>query len=649
MLLVILLLELTLSIRRETQTWDEACHIFAGYSYWTHADFGMNPEHPPLVKLLATAPLLSLSLRVPSHPNIFSKEEDFTTAADFVYGNDAEAILFRTRITAASLSLILAIVLFFGAREMFGRLAALIALALFVFEPTILAHGAVVTTDMAMSCFLFATVWAFYRYVKRPSLVRLVLTALSAGLALASKHSGILVIPVLIVLAATELWFSRREQAAIRRQQVMRLAGAIIVISVISVAVLWATYGFHLHPRANLEAEARVIQYASRLHHPFQAGMIQTFARWHLLPETYLYGLADVGFTADFSHTYLLGKVYPHGVWYYFPIAWVIKASLALILLLLPLPFALLWRGADHRRELLFLAAPAIIYLAVAIASRMNIGVRHILPIFPFLFVLAGWGAATLMERRRRWAYVIVLVLLFDVFSSVRAFPSYVAYANELWGGSANTYKYLSDSNVDWAQQLKAVKKYLDSRGAQDCWFAYFGEVAAEPAYYGIPCKPLTTIASVWLQPWIDVPSHIEGPVLISAGVLSGYEFGPDSLNPYDQFQRIPATAVIEHGVFVFDGHFDVPLASALNHVTRSELLDKQKRLDAALSEAQLAVALAPDSLRTQSQLGYLLLQMNRKGEAREHLQKALLLAETVHPEFGDEWTIPGLKSALGQ
>jgi 4-amino-4-deoxy-L-arabinose transferase-like glycosyltransferase len=646
-LLIVLLLEVSLSIRRETQTWDEACHIFAGYSYWTRGDFGMNPEHPPLLKLLATAPLLSLSLRVPPHPNIFSKEEDFTTAADFVYGNDAEKILFRTRMTAASLTLALAVILFFATREMFGSIAAFIALLLFVFEPTLLAHGALVTTDMAMSCFLFATVYCFYRYVKRPTAPRLGLTALLAGLALASKHSGILVIPILILLAASELWLRREHQPTLPRA--LRLAGVLIVISLISFAVLWASYGFHLHPRAGTDAEARVIQYAARLHHPFQSGMIQTFARWHLLPESYLFGLADVGFTAGFSHTYLLGRVYPHGVWYYFPVAFVIKSSLALLLLLLLVPLAIFWHRTEHRRELLFLTIPALIYLAVAVASRMNIGVRHILPIFPFLFVLAGWAAAKLIERRRSWAYIVAMVLVFDIVSSLRAFPVYIAYANELWGGPANTYKYLSDSNADWAQQLKSVKRYLDRHGVKNCWFAYFGEVAADPSYYGIPCKPLTTIASVWLQPSIDVPAHIDGPVLISAGVLSGYEFGPDSLNPYDQFQRIRPAAVIEHGVFVFDGHFDIALASALNHVTQAQLLAKQNRLDQALAEAQLAVALAPDSIQTQSGLGFLLLQLKRQDEAREHLQKALALAETVHPEFRDEWTIPGLKGSLGQ
>src|SRR5207248_7586290 len=123
----------------------------------------------------------------------------------------------------------------------------------------------------------------------------------------------------------------------------------------------------------------------------------------------------------------------------------------------------------------------------------------------------------------------------------------------------------LTGSEREWGTQAKATKKYLASRHVDQFLFAYFAGVVADPRYYGIPCRPLTTIASVWLQPSIDVPASIDGPVLISAGVLSGYEFGPGELNPYDQFQHIRPSAVIEHGVFVFDGHFDIPLASALN------------------------------------------------------------------------------------
>src|SRR5205814_1273822 len=123
--------------------------------------------------------------------------------------------------------------------------------------------------------------------------------------------------------------------------------------------------------------------------------------------------------------------------------------------------------------------------------SGMNIGVRHILPVYPFLMVLAGWAAWRLIEHRRAWVYVIVGLLFFSAVSSIRAYPSYLAYSNELWGGPSQTYRYLSDSNADWGQQLKATKKYLDNRHIDHCWFAYFADVVVDTAYYGIPCKPL--------------------------------------------------------------------------------------------------------------------------------------------------------------
>jgi hypothetical protein len=648
-LLIVLAAELSLSIRHETQTWDEACHIFAGYSYWTRGDFAVNPEHPPLVKLLATLPLLSMPLKVPPREKLFSKEEDFISAKQFVYSNDAEKIIFCTRVTAALLTVALAVLIFFAAREMFGWFAAFLALTLFVFEPNILAHGALVTTDMALTCLLFATVYAFYRYLRRPSPARLALVSLAAGLSLAAKHSGILVFPILIALAICELWREPRPNVVSetsRSAKMTRMAGALIVVAVMAVLILWTSYAFHFHPRPGVDAQVQVADYAVRLSSPLQKQLITEFAHWRLLPESYLYGLADVGITAGFSHTYLFGKVYPHGQWFYFPAAFIIKSTITLIMFLLLLPFAIVLRGAKHRRELWLMTIPPAIYFAAAISSGMNIGVRHILPIYPFVMVLAGWAAAQFARHQRRWGWMVALAVAFGIVSSLRVFPTYIAYANELWGGPANTYKYLSDSNVDWGQQLKSVKTYLDQRHVKNCWFAYFAGVVADPEYYGIPCKPLTTIATVWLQPSIQVPPSVDGPILISAGVLSGYEFGPGPLNPYDQFQQLSSTAVIEHGVFVFDGHFEIPLASALNHVTHAQLLEQSGNLDEALAEAQIAVALCPESVQTQAELGSLLAKVNRPDDARQAFQQALMQATTVHPEMQSGW-IPALHSAL--
>jgi tetratricopeptide (TPR) repeat protein len=344
-LLVILGLQLVLSVRRESQTWDEGDHIFAGYMSSEHADFGLNPEHPPMLKLLATAPLLSLPLKTPELQDRYFKEEAFLDGKDFLYRNDADLILFRTRMTAATLTLLLAL-------------------------------------------------------------------------------------------------------------------------------------------------------------------------------------------------------------------------------------------------------------------------------------------------------------LLFHAFSSVRAFPSYIAYSNELWGGTSNTYRYLSDSNADWGEQLKATKQYLDKRGVKDCWFVYFAEGVAEPGYYGIQCQPLPTINTLWLNQQIDVPAAIDGPVLISASNLSGFEFGPGPLNPYEQFKRLRPTADIAHGVFVFDGNFEMPLASALSHVQKAQNLLAAKQVEQALAEAQAAVALAPDAVQPQITLGEALSAMGQPEEARTAYEKALRLAKTIEPEFQAR-SIPDIEQKL--
>lgn len=126
-----------------------------------------------------------------------------------------------------------------------------------------------------------------------------------------------------------------------------------------------------------------------------------------------------------------------------------------------------------------------------------------------------------------------------------------MAYTNELWGGPSQTFKYRSDSNVDWGPQLKSTKTYLERKGIQECWFIYFAQGPVRTKDYGIPCKPLVTMGTLWLDEELDVPPGVDGPVLISAGTLSGFEFGPGPLNPYEVFKHQQPTDVIDYGVFV--------------------------------------------------------------------------------------------------
>jgi hypothetical protein len=656
--LLVLFLQLALSIRQESQTWDEGDHIFAGYRSWTDKDFGLNPEHPPLVKFLATVPLLRLPLQVPKLQDRDFKLEAFLDGKEFLYQNDADMILFRTRMAAAILTGLLAGLVFLATKEMFSTGAAFIALTLLIFEPNLLAHGSVVATDAGLSCFMFATVYAFYRYVKSPSVVRLLVLGVAAGLALASKHTGLLVFPMLILLALCEVVRRRKGRAKTQPKEsdernkvtaagsALRLAGALVLTGLIAVSVLWAFYGFRYDARpAGLQLNPSLAVYTEKLK-PREAKAVLILSRWHLLPESYLFGLTDVRWVADSMQTYVLGKVYPHGVWFYFPVAFAVKSTLAFLILLLLAAWSIVTRRLSQGREILFLTVPPAFHLAVAMSSGLNIGVRHILPLYVFFSVLIGGAAWNLLRNDRRWAYAIGVLLVFHAVSSLRVFPTYLAYANELWGGPANTYKYLTDSNTDWAQQLKATKQYLDQRGVKQCWIAYFAHGLVDPAYYGIPCKPLPTVLTPWLSTHVEVPAAIDGPVLISAGTLSGFEFGPRALNPYDQFQKLKPTTVIQHGIFVFDGHFDVRLASALAHEHQARELLEAGKTDQAFAEAQAAIAVDPDCVPSQVVFGDMMMIMKRPAEARAAYEKALTLAQTVEPDFQIQW-IPILKQKL--
>jgi 4-amino-4-deoxy-L-arabinose transferase-like glycosyltransferase len=591
-----------------------------------------------MVKLLATLPLFLSPLKTPQLEGRFFKEDAFLGGKDFLYQNDADKILLRTRMAAATFTLLLALLVFLGTREIFGTAAAFIALALLAFEPNLLAHGALVTTDAGLSCFMFASIYAFYRYVKAPSVWRLVVVGIATGLALAAKHTRVLVFPMLLLLAICEAIryqiSATTEARKVFRKRALTLAGSLVVITVIAVAVLWSFYGFRYQARPNgLLLNPPLTDFVQGLR-PHETWIIATMARWHLLPESYLYGLADVRITANYYTSFVLGKIYAHGVWFYFPVAFLIKSTIGFMALLLLSVAAIATRRLICWREILFVVIPPAFYLLVAVSVGMNIGVRHILPVYVFLSVLIGGAAWALMRQNRRWAYVIAALLIIHAGSSLRTFPTYMAYSNELWGGPSQTYKYLTDSNADWGQQLKATKQYLDQRGVKDCWFVYFAEGVAEPHYYGIPCKPLPTVNTLWLNEPIEVPPSIDGPVLISTSNLSGVEFGPGSLDPYQQFKELVPTAAIEHGIFVFDGHFDVPLASALGRVQKARNYLDAKQPGQALVEAQAAVRLAPNAVDTQMMLGDVLAEMGQADQARSAYEKALELAKTIEPDF---------------
>lgn len=646
-LLVVFVAQLAVTILRDSATWDEGNHIYAGYQSWA-GDFGLNPEHPPLLKLVATAPLLPMGLNVPEPTDEYFMNASFRGGRTLLFenGNDAEAILGRTRAAAAIFAVLLALAVFVMTREMFGTGAGLVALALWVFDPLAIAHGARVTTDTAASLFYLATTYAFYRYLKAPSVARLALVGLGAGLLIATKHTGIFVFPMLALLALAEIvrrWPKRREQPLGRTAA--RLAGALVVTGVLAVVVLWGAYGFRFAARADgLALNPTFAEELSGLG-PTENALLSAVAASRLLPESYIYGLAVVRLAGVGYHSYALGTIYPTRVLWYFPLAFTIKTTLGFLGLVVASVFAVATRRFGRAREVLFLTIPSAFYFVVSMTG-MNIGTRHIMPVYVYLTALAGGAAWALARSNRRWVYVVGALLLLHIGSSVRAFPNYLSYANEAWGGPSETYRHLTDSSVDWAQQLKSIKKYCDEKGIKDGWFAYFAQGVLEPRAYGIPLRALPTPGSLWMGERTPTPPAVDGPVFISAGVLAGWEFGPSPLDPYAQFRQLTPVAVIDNSVFVFDGHFEIPLASALSRAQAASMLLGENKPDEALVEAQTAVSLAPDSVSTQSALGDALAAHGRVDEARTAYARALELAKTVHPEF-QAGQIPALEKKL--
>ncbi|HEY0701222.1 MAG TPA: glycosyltransferase family 39 protein, partial [Candidatus Acidoferrales bacterium] len=464
-LLFAMWIQLALSVHGESISWDEGDHLFAAYMSLKTGDLGLNPEHPPLVKMVAALPLLAMhDLRVPPLQNRNFKVEAFLDGREFNAWNWQKGHLYRARLAVTIFPMLLALLVFLAAREMFGTTAGFIALALIAFDPNFLAHGALVTTDTAATCFIFASIYAFYRYLKSPSIPRAALLGLATGLAFASKHTGVLIVPMLIALAICEIIRHPRRAAGetqdCRKTLTGQLLGALSIAAVVSLAVLWAFYGFRYNARpAPLALNPPLSVSLETISKPWEGKLLGSIARAKALPESYLYGMADIQAVDDSYTAYYFGKTYPHGIHRYFAGVIAIKSTLPFLILMLIAIFAIATKRFRATREIWFLLIPPAIYLIVAMSSQMNIGARHILPIYPFLYVLAAGALVSLFPSSKFWIYAAALLLAWQAFSALRTYPVYMAYGNELWGGPANVHKYLADSNDDWAQQLIATKK----------------------------------------------------------------------------------------------------------------------------------------------------------------------------------------------
>jgi len=465
--------------------------------------------------------------------------------------------------------------------------------------------------------------------------LRLAGAGLAAGLCLSAKHSGILIFPMLLWLALTQLsplWDrTARKLTPDLAKRAIRHAASLAVIAAISLLVLWSLYGFRYAARpAGLSVNPPLAEFVKPMGHVSSAIVLQ-IARWHLLPESYLYGVADIS-TLGTLPTVIFGKYYPAAQWFYFPSIFIVKSTLAFLVFccLVPLSGAL-W-GKQFRREMLFLVIPPAIYLGVAMFAGIDYGVRHLLPVYPFLIVLVSFAAWNLAKRNRAAAAFIAVLVVCHVASSFRAFPNYIPYANELWGGPAKSHEILADSNVDWGQGLVAMQHYIRERHITNCWFAYFGDLIVDVSYYGIPCRVLpTAFADSIHSPMPIVPPQVDGPVFISATEISRMYWRADWVNPYVSFQRMPPSALIADSILVYDGKVDMAQVSALTHENLAMHLVREQKIDQALAEAETAVEFAPDRPLAHVTRSMILSAMGRSSEAQEEISKANAMAEQGH------------------
>jgi 4-amino-4-deoxy-L-arabinose transferase-like glycosyltransferase len=639
-LLLVMALELVHVARATSSTWDEPHHLFDGYWVGTQHDYRLNAEVPPLVKLWAALPTLGMKLKIPAAEAGSSHANAFLVGKAFVFGNGADRVLFPARMACAVLTLGLGVLIFLAGKEMFGVAAGMFGLGLYVFDPNFLANGALVTTDVGSALFFLASIYAFYRYCREPGWRWLAATGVAAGLLLAAKYTGVFVAPMLVLLAVWEGMLARSWQVVERR------AAAVVAVGLMAWVVVWAFYGFRYKaaPQGR-ELNPPLAAYLDRMYDQRDAKVLRFVAAHQLLPEGYLWGLENTKQTEFEDTSYFWGRVERHGTWKYFPVAFLIKSTLPFLIFLMLAPVAWVYGLRGRVREIGFLVLPAAVYFGVAMASDFDIGARHLLPVYALLYVLVGGVAGTLLNKGLVWSAVMGALVAWQVGTSLSVAQAYMAYGNEAWGGPKQVHRYLSDANVDWGQQLKDVKRYIDQHHVTNCWFAYFPDGSEDPSDYGIDCKRLPTTDNLW---WMDLPMNIppviDGTVFISDGDLEQMEFGDGpELNPYDSFRGKKPSAVIDYGVYAYDGSFPVPLARALWEAHEAGKLEAN-----GVALAEDAVRLAPDSAVVRMQLGDSLMAAGRRSEALASYETALRLAETVRPDLQAD-SIKGLKSKIAK
>jgi len=502
-------------------TADETAHLTAGYTYWTTHDYRLQPENGNFPQRWAALPLLSEHYYFPALPDIAWQNSDvWNLGRQFFFQshNDPAAMLWAGRAMMVVLGVALVGFASLWSRQLFGRTGGLLTLGFLVFCPHLLAHSALITSDIAATLGFMIALAAWWRLCHRITVGRVLAAGAAMGFLALAKYSAALFAPIAIALALVRLFrrtplpcqFVGFQERLIGAKKFAGLLSAGGIAAGVAVIVIWGAYGFRYaasgdpehrfsKPWAEVLIEEPKVGGSTMVAEQTPAdpvelrpGIVQAFVQtaraFQLLPEAYLYGLAFTDLHARGRLAYFAGDYRETGWWEFFPVAFVLKTTLPSLLLFALALLAFALAQPARRARWIYRLSPLLIfvgiYWAFAITSHLNIGHRHLLPIYPALLIMAGvLGSRIITLRHRGWMIVASLLLVWHVVESVCVRPHYLTYFNELAGGPTGGHRYFVDSSLDWGQGLPDLESWLASHPTTDpVYLSYFG--SDEPARF---------------------------------------------------------------------------------------------------------------------------------------------------------------------
>lgn len=449
---------------RQTPTIDEPVYVGAAAEYVHEHRLRHNPEHPPLGKLAIGAGVALADPHV--DPGFAGDQGQLGRHLLYESGNDPWRLMLWARLPVIALTLSFGLVVFAFARELAGPVAGLAALALYCFSPDVIAHGSLATLDVPAAGSVLTSAWLVWRARRRPR-PYVPLAGLALGAALATKMSTLPAVPVLMALAAGSVW----KASAGGRRLVRAVAGA-GVVALTAITVVWVTY-LMVDPR---------LRWTPEQHVPVVHGLRGLLVRLLPFPEVYGDGMrVQFGLENRPWQGFLFGRLYDGSLWYYLPAALLVKTPLGMLALWVAGAAVVVGVRRLRPAAPYVLAAPLVL-LAAAMQGARDFGTRYAVFLPLFLAVAAG----CVLMVRRRWVSVGVTVLVaFAAVSSARAYPYYLPYSNEAFGGPGRTRERLHDSNVDWGQDLgRLADRLRDRYPGERVWLVYKG--SGVPSFYGI-------------------------------------------------------------------------------------------------------------------------------------------------------------------